>query len=162
MMNRCSCQYSVIWPICSDGAVQPYVVNKQCKFFLLLLRHRRNSPRDSSWHKNIVHNKYILLFITRQPPYYKNGTGHNLQPGSINKFMGRFSFLSSSTPLRYKQKNARLLHCKIYIPILSQNDKMDFFDLSKSMGVPCLLRWGEHSKLYRFWALAQIAIKSSF
>lgn len=108
MMNKCSCQYSVIWPICSDGAVQPYVVNKQCKFFLLLLGHCGNSPRNSSRHENIVHNKYILLFITRQPPYYKNGTGHNLQPGSINKFMGRFSFLSSSTPLRYKQKKRKI------------------------------------------------------
>ena len=107
-MSRRSCQYSVIWPICSDGAVHPYVVNKQCKFFLLFLGHCGNCPRDSSRHENFVHNKYILLFITRQPPYYKNGTGHNLQPGSINNFMGFSSLPSSSTPLRYKQKKRKI------------------------------------------------------
>ena len=150
-MNRCSCQYSVIWPICSDGAVQPYVVNKQCKFFLLLLGHCGNCPRNSSRHENIVHNKYILLFITCQPPYYKNGTGHNLQPGSINKLMRYFSLLSSSTPLRYKQKKTQDYYTVKYtFPVLSENAKMDFFlKLVKIYG-SSLLRWGEHSKLYRF------------
>ena len=106
-MSRRSCQYSVIWPICSDGTIHPYVVNKQRQFFLLFLGHCGNCPRDSSRHENIVHNKYILLFITCQPPYYKNETGHNLQPGSINKLMRYFSLLSSSTPLRYKQKKTQ-------------------------------------------------------
>ena len=52
----------------------------------------------------IINIYYFLLLVNLR---IKKGTGHNLQPGSINKFMGRFSFLSSSTPLRYKQKKTQ-------------------------------------------------------
>jgi len=53
----------------------------------------------------IINIYYFLLLVNLR---IKKGTGHNLQPGSINKFMGRFSFLSSSTPLRYKQKKRKI------------------------------------------------------
>ena len=97
MMSERPSQYSIIWPICSDGTIHPNIVNKQHKFFLLLLRHRRNSPRDSSWHKNIVHNKYILLFITRQPYHKKKGTSQ------VNSFIIPESDSSKS---RHKNKQS--------------------------------------------------------
>lgn len=75
-MSRRSCQYSVIWPICSDGTIHPYVVNKQRQFFLLFLGHCGNCPRDSSRHENIVHNKYITF-------YYLSTSVKKLEPVAI-------------------------------------------------------------------------------
>ena len=107
MMSRRSCQYSVIWPICSDGAVHPYVVNKQRQFFLLFLGHCGNCPRETLLDIKILYIINIYYFLLLVNLRIKKGTGRNLQPSSINRFMGLSSLLSSSTPLRYKRKKTQ-------------------------------------------------------